>query len=299
MYVFLIFLILALLGNIPAQVSDRATITPGQQYSAGTRVSMPSTGISFVLPEEWLGGLPVGGEVFIIGSNTRAGVGLAFMQTGVDETVVYQYLNAPQDLGDNVVLQPVGEIEKNGAQYSMRYSNGTYTGSALALLGPEQNGVAFLFAGPQSDENYYQYLLKKLAASTKFSKPQTTAESQQWQQLLAGMMLKKVDSYYSSDYSGGYAGYSSQETLHLCRNGSYAYFSSSGMGVDGGGGTSGYGGGSGGEQGSWRVEAQGTQAVLILQADDGTQSRHIITFDGSKTFVDGERVYRVPSEQCP
>lgn len=111
------------------------------------------------------------------------------------------------------------------------------------------------------------------------------------------MMLKKLDSYYSGGFDGSYVGGSSEQTLHLCSDGIFAYFSSSSVAGDAGL-VGGYSGGTGGETGRWELQALGDQVLLVLKYNTGQQSQHVVSYDGQRTMLDGSRVYRVQSDRC-
>jgi hypothetical protein len=296
---FIIILTLTLLSSSFSQSNPGTNIIAGKEYDPGTRVNLPTTGVSFIVPRDWRGGMPPDQAIFIMASQVKAGIGMAIMQSGMDQASLKKFLSGPQDLGDNVILQPQGSPKVTDSRITMEYIHPLYAGSAVGVVGTQGNSVVFFFAGPASEKIYYQVQLKKLASSAKFSKPTNTGLIEEWQQLLSGKMLKKMDSPYSGDASGGYGAYSSEETLHLCANGNYSYASSSSLGVDGGGGSSGYSGGSQGEQGKWKVVVMGNQVTLLLEASSGGQTHMSLAFDGERTFLNGDRAYRVKSDLCP
>src|SRR5690606_7112248 len=131
--------------------------------------------------------------------------------------------------------------------YEIDLGNALYAGHAIGRLGPNGNGLVVFFGGPAADRRYYTDLAARTAASVAFTAPRASGALQQWRDYLAGMMLRRQSSYYSGGFDGSYVGGSSSETLHLCRDGSYAYFQSSNVAADGGAGTSGYSGGAGGD----------------------------------------------------
>ncbi|MCB0295444.1 MAG: hypothetical protein KDG51_09445, partial [Calditrichaeota bacterium] len=228
-------------------------------------------GVSFVIPQDWLGGLRPNQAAFMLGSNTKPGIGLVIMRASASMADMDGLLNTAQNLGDGVVLYPAGAPQKTATDYRLNFSGGQYVGMAVGKLGPGGNGVIFFFGGPAEQQSYYNRLMQQMVSSLKFVQPQVSGEVQRWQQLLSGMMLKQMSSYYSGGSAdGSYVGGSSSKTLHLCSDGSYAYAGSSSLGVDGGGGSSGYSGGSGEDYGRWRVEVIGARVTLVLQSQDGS-----------------------------
>ncbi len=281
-----------------AKVRDLA---PGVQYNGGERVRAEAEGIAFQVPAQWLGGIQHGASAFMLGSEVAPGVGIVILRQKTSIAEARALLEQPQDLGGGVVLTPGGTTAgQNDAEVS--YQSGAYVGFASARIGPAGNGIAALFAGPREHAEMYQSLAGSLAESVVFADPTELPAQRQWKESLAGMMLKRMDSYYSGGLDGSYAGGSSSETLHLCSDGSYSYHSSSSFSVDGGTGggynASGAGQNSGGNTGAWVVEMMGSQVVLTLNATDGQMSQHTLAVSGEQTLVDGERAFRVPSDRC-
>ncbi len=280
----------------PVKNNKIAKLQAGQQYSAGTRVDAAENGVSFVLPAEWLGSMDANRPVFLMGSHTRPGLGLAIIRSNMTPSEVLALLSGPQDFGSGLILYPNSNLQRDGDKLKMSYSGGEYIGEALAISGSDNNGVVFFFAGPQSEKAYYQSLLQELAAGTRFENPQTDPAVLEWQQLLSGMMLKKMSSYSSSGYDGSYVGSSSTETLNLCSDGSYQFYSSSSFSVDAG--ASAYSGDRSQDGGSWMIDVSGGHALLVLQSSTGTQSQFTLQMVNGKTLLDGQRVFRVRSDSC-
>ena len=116
----------------------------------------------------------------------------------------------------------------------------------------------------------------------------------QWEDLVAGMVLKRVVSTSSGD--GGRINVTS--VWHLCRDGRFRYSRSSSVSVEAPGSL-----GSSTNQvsqtGRWSVLSEGSEAFLVLKHSSGTQTSHSLVYDGESTSLDGERVIRMPSKECP
>lgn len=292
---------LVALGAAVAQAELRA----GQQYQGGTKVQASGLGISFALPQGWLGAYKQEGEqaVLVLGSNTIEGVGLVILMKNQTPAQVVQGLNDAQDLGDGVVLELDGAPKAQGSKITARYLNDQYVGRALALLG-SKNHVIYFYAGPQKNEKRYAQLLDGLASSTRFQAPAPkpaapapapTGLAKQWTQFLSGMMLRYLSSYNSG---GGGGGMSTDKALHFCSDGSFAFLNNSltTMNVDGATASS---GGSGRYLGRWRIEsASQNEALLLLSYDGGEVERIRLGYDGQKTFLNGVRWFRVESDAC-
>jgi hypothetical protein len=262
----------------------------GRQYGAGTRVRSPQSGVSFVIPSEWSGGVPEGGEVFLLGSQTRSGMGLISALHDMTAQEIAGQLDEPQVLDDTLTLHPVGSAVMVGNQVTASYRSGELIGHAVALVGPANVALLYLYLGPKDHTGYYRRLLDGLVASTQFVPVDVGAVVKQWQGLLGGMMLKTF-STYSDGQSGGMA---ASSTWHFCRTGEFAYAHESSIVVEGMSS-----GGQEHRQGRWRIDVRGTQPMLILTDDEGRVTTHGLGFDGKATFVDKEKVHRVASEVCP
>lgn len=284
-----------MLLSLPAGAAD---LQVGQQYTAGTRVESVGDGVSFVVPEEWLGGLPPDAAAFMLGSNTRHGMGMVIMRPATDWQEIEQFLSQPQDLGEGVILAPAAPGQRTGRGFEVGLANPTYAGHAIGRVGEQGNGVIVFFAGPAAERDYYAQLAAGTADSVAFAAPRESDTARQWRAHLAGMMLKRSSSYYSGGTDGSYVGGSSSQSLHLCSDGSYAYLTRSSVAADAGGGTSGYNAGDGAQLGQWSIETIGARVVLTLRSSEGEVSQHVLQVQGDSTYVDGERALRVPSDRC-
>jgi len=115
----------------------------------------------------------------------------------------------------------------------------------------------------------------------------------QWEDRLAGMMLKRVSGHSSGD--GGRINVTS--VWHLCRDGRFRYSRFSTVSVEAPGSL-----GSSTNQvsqtGRWSVASKGSETLLALKHSNGTQTLHPVAYDGENTSLDGEPVIRAPSTQC-
>ena len=283
----------------PAGVPTAAVeLQPGEQYASGTRVRSSADGLSFVIPEEWLGGLPPDSAAVVLGSNTRPGLGMIIMRSATSWDEIESFLTQPQDLGEGVVLSPASTGQRTARGFEISLANAMYAGHAVGRMGDQGNGVIVFFGGPAADRAYYARLAAGTAELVQFGAPSESDTTQKWRAHLAGMMLRRSRSYYSGGSDGSYVGGSSSQALHLCSDGSYAYISHSSVAADAGGGTSGYSGGDGAELGRWTVETIGARDLLSLRSANGEVSQHVLQAQGNETYVDGERALRVQSDRC-
>lgn len=301
-----ILVVLALASSVVSAAAEE--LRPNQTYAGGTRVDSSTVGVSFVIPQGWVGLVEQDAkhQVVVLGSNTIEGVGIVIVQTGPTAAQVEAGLNEPQDLGEGVVLRPTGPPVTRGSRMAVRYQNEAYVGFALALLGPTRNSVIFFFAGPPANEKAYLSLLGGLGTTTNFlpsapataqpPAPASEGVDRAWSSLLTGQALNYFSSYRSG---GGGGGMASHRVLHLCANGRFAYFGEGlvTMNVPGASGSS---GGRDGFRGRWSIESPTpTTAVLVLAVEGGQELRWQLRYADSKTFLNGQRWLREPSKACP
>ena len=265
-----------------AQKASEQVILPGKEYAAGTRVQNAYRGVSFIIPRDWNGAMPPDQRIFLMSSQRKAGVGLAIFQSGMSESEIVQYLKQSQNLGDNIILKPVGEPKIDLDGITMHYTSMTNTGLALAKSGPFQNTVLFLFAGPEKEREYFLTLLKKLGSSVTFSKPDPTRLSRAWTQALSSQMLKKV----SVDDSEG----TFPTVVHLCPNGeAQALLPADPSNI-------------GSEQtlieGTWEVLPEGAQSYLQFTPSRGKAVRASLDVFGSYVILQGGKYFLMPSDVC-
>ncbi|MGH7232365.1 MAG: hypothetical protein ACREJU_13555, partial [Nitrospiraceae bacterium] len=174
------------------------------------------------------------------------------------------------------------------------YHAGENIGRAQAVFGPVHNAIVYLFTGSKDQAEYYDALLDRIAASTRFTTMDPAGLVKQWEDLLAGMAL----TYVEHDSSGDAGGDNRSTVWNLCRDGRFTYSHSSHAAVQVPGAdvpdTS-----EDHRRGTWRVEAADGNALLILTEEQGAVASHTVAYDGDKMYVDEQRVVRAKSEDCP
>lgn len=276
----------------------------GGQYQAGTRVNSSMHGASFVVPQAWIAAARADAPALVMGSNSRAGVGLVLATVGASAQDIGSYFSQPQDMGNNVTLQPTGPASLRGSRITVNYTSAQYAGQALGVIGPNGNAVVFFIAGPQDQAAYYAGLLEGMAGSLKFSPPKASAILGQYTNAIRGKKL------YSFKYSGSSStnnsfGSSSERSWWLCSDGSYAYSGNaeSGGNFNTGGSTPQDLGGvasqsSRGDTGRWRVLILGSNVVLLLQAQNGGVSTYALSNNGKSITLNGAEVTINANDRC-
>ena len=140
----------------------------GPHYRSGTRIGSGTAGVSFVIPDGWQGAMPPGSETLFLESPQRPGIGLVAVFHHIAPQELEHHLNEPQVIDEGYVLHPVESAKRSGDRITVTYHSGEHTGRALALFGPSQNGVLYLFTGPKPQAEYYGDIVEQMAASTEF-----------------------------------------------------------------------------------------------------------------------------------
>ncbi len=247
------------------------------QYDPGTRVYFPSQGISFIIPREWKGGLAAANETFVMTSDTKAGIGLAIFKSSYNQPDLEKYLNSVQNLGDNIVLQPVGKVEYKASELSQKYSSSIYRGYAIAKIGPFDRSIICFFAGPSTQEKDIQSISEKISQTVTFNKPDPGLIVKDWQNRLTGMMLQKIV-LPEDDHPDSPSVKTHLEQIHFCSDGSYRSHAKS--------------------QGKWRIEVHGLKPQLILLNTGQESLTYTLGITREKVSLSGVYYTIQKSQEC-
>lgn len=280
------------LGPAQSQVTE---IEPGVRYAGGTRVGAADLGVSFVIPEGWVGVLPPNAELFLLGSDSDPGLIVVVADRVESLDAAVATLDQPLPIDTGLVLQPRGDAKIDGRRLSQDYSTivggQTLIGRADGIVGPTGVGVAFVAVGPESGAARYQALISAAVASLQFREPppqRSSAPSKAaahaaesgWNGMLRGMKLHYI---YSA------TGYANEEEIDLCADGTFVKRGSGG----------GFGGGA---SGAWQNGGVGRWSVsgdtLSLRYDNGEEESYTLSLDGNKLLLNGKRYFRVATDRC-
>ena len=269
----------------PQEVRD---LRVGERYTGGTRVRSPFMGVSFVVPKHWRASLPAGSVVFL-DSAVTAGLGTVHLLTDVTRETMRAQLSEPQAIEAGFVLHPVGSLHEAGQTITGRYAAGDDVGVTIAVLGPSRNAVIYQFVGRETEQNVYRRLAEELAGSTEFISAQDGPALRTWYERLTGMMLTpQLDSRVAQSVGS--------TALHLCSDGRFIWTirlqSVPGRPADG------EEGGAYHETGTWRIEAQGIRAGLVLTKSTGGIDQHEVLRESDQFLFDGQAVSVTVSNSC-
>lgn len=274
----------------------------GRQYSAGTRVSSPWTGVSFVVPQGYRGSYDPDAEGFVMSSAKKDYLAVYALSAAAPEEFAEYLLEALQQQG--MQLQLKGEPKQTpsalSAQAVARTAQGQLSFYFTAKQGQAGNLVAVVGLAAPRDEAALKKVADGLLASAQFGIPQAEA----WKRELGGALLtlKSRNSAWSRDPNPSRsATFSSntKESYVFCSNGQYAFNTKTERFLSN---SAGYleSTDSDGHSGEWNLIANiiGTP-ILYLEASNGKSFEYVLRVPGQGSLALDDRVYTVgPSEQC-
>ncbi len=271
----------------------------------GTLVREAQLGIAFTVPQGWQ--YQQNEEAYLLGSTTLPG--LVILATHQEANLEALKLVARQGINEEgMQLQLQGNLEQLtsksiGAKYSGQMGQETVEAYIIGILNPTGGlGVScMIVTTPQQFTNEHIKQLKQIASTVQFFKPEASEVTTYWKGLFTadgGCRLKYLTSSGGSDYMGGYSSSSSEETIDLCPNGQFGFSSSNSSTFDV---TSGFGNArsSDGGMGTWKVDFDGVNALLVLTFNDGREFSYELSRQENKTFLNGTRYFVLYGEDGP
>ncbi len=260
-------------------------------------VDYPYLGVKFSIPQNWVG--QESEEGILMGSNNEAGLMIMMPHTfqSIDQ------IKQEAELGitdEGLSLRRSGEFQAEGNNGIGAEFSGTVQGEAakaylISLLNPNGGGVTMMAMTTTSV--YSPQLVgrvRELSQSVVFSQPKQSDEVAEWKAYFSNKRLTYMNTYSSTDYNGGYSGYSDKKIMHLCGEGYFKSSSSSNSSFDTGGGAGGFGytHGQGKGAGTWKIvpNSQG-KAILELTFYEGNVVEYQLEFTDDKTYLNGTRYF--------
>lgn len=143
-------------------------VDAGVTYRAGTRLKIPGTDWSFVVPERWQSNRPEDSELpFLIAEEGR-GLGMMFPLIDVTREAVRDHLSQPLSLLHGLSFIPAGIEVETETSITRSYQSEGVVGQALAALGPENACVIYFVMGPPEEAAGFEAMLERLRQSTRF-----------------------------------------------------------------------------------------------------------------------------------
>lgn len=152
-------------------------VTPGVTYRAGTRLRIPGTDWSFVVPDQWQSSRPEDSEMPFLVAQEGKGLGMIFPLADVTREAVHDHFSRPLSLLHGLSFVPSGSTVETDRSIARSYQGEDMLGRALAAFGPENRCVIYFIMGPQEEAGAFETVLERLAASTHFADPIPDRES--------------------------------------------------------------------------------------------------------------------------
>ncbi len=146
-------------------------VDPGLTYRAGTRLRIPGTDWSFVVPDQWQSTRPEDSEMPFLLAQEGKGLGMIFPLADVTREAIRDHLSQPLSLLHGVSFVPAGSEVETETSIARSYQGEDMVGRALATLGPENVCVIYFIMGPAGEASEYETVLERLRASTWFVEP--------------------------------------------------------------------------------------------------------------------------------
>ncbi|PCJ86860.1 MAG: hypothetical protein COA54_07085 [Thiotrichaceae bacterium] len=257
-------------------------VQQGKIYPAGAYVESSHTGIGLTIPQGWQGAWPSGSEMFVLESTAlKANIFMAMQAS--DENSLKVWMSNTIALDTSVQLQPASSLKKAGNIYTANY---TVVGAPqlsayiAAQIVPPANGLAFIALSADATKTRQVEKVTRTLAGALTIKPVATQTTNTgsgfWQDYFKGGYIVR---YFSG------SGYTEQQHLWLCSDGSFQYkFSSGGYSMSGASGAS-----SSRSDGRWSANgASENEGQLILQHSNGNQKSYRVSL-GKELKLNGKK----------
>jgi hypothetical protein len=283
-------------------LAQEVPLQSGKQYAAGTRVSSPWTGVSFVVPLGYQGRYDPDAEGFVMSSAKKDYLAVYALSASAPEEFAEYLLEALTKQGMRLQLKGEPKQTQNtlSAQALAHTAQGQLSFHFTARQGQAGNLIAVVGLAAPKDEATLKKVADGLLASAQLGTPQAEA----WKRELGGVLLtlKSRNSAWSRDPNPSRsATFSSntKESYVFCSNGQYAYSTKTERFLSN---SAGYieSTDSDGHSGAWTLIANIIGIpILYLEASSGKSFEYVLRVPQQGSVALDDRVYAVgPSEQC-
>ncbi|WHZ23635.1 MAG: hypothetical protein OJF47_002747 [Nitrospira sp.] len=155
----------------PQQEDRPLDIEARMTYRAGTRLRIPGTDWSFVVPDRWHGSRPEDSAMPFLIAEEGKGLGMIFPLADVNRESLHDQLSQPLSLLHGLSFIPIGSEVETETSIARSYQGDEMVGRALGLLGPGNACVLYFFMGPPQEMSTFETVLERLARSTRFTDP--------------------------------------------------------------------------------------------------------------------------------
>lgn len=266
------------------------------RYEGNTHLTIPSLGISFIIPQGFFGGVAQGSPFMVLSDNSNE-ITLIVTADEMKEQSMMTEMQRQMSIDENLSISPLGPIKKEGKRlwgdYKVEGATQELKCYVEVKIGEYGMGAGCIaIALPSASERAKNASIQLLKSMTfKQATPEISNAvgiAKPWSEYFKGQSLKYF--YTQGDFSD-------TDFIHLCSNGTFTRSKNTLSG-----GSTGTGSMWGGDQGTWQATGQGTEGILILTNRDGTRAEFKIQYrEGTKglgIYLDGYRYYMEASSQC-
>lgn len=267
------------------------------RYEGNTHLTIPSLGLSFVVPPGWFGGVAKGSPFMVLADESNE-VTIIITADEMKEENIAGEMQRQISIDEGLSISPIGMVKKEGRRWWGDYMIHGATQDMKCYvevrLGEFNIGAGcIVLARPTAIEKgkLASTSLLKSMTFTEPQKPKVAAAAgitQPWSDYLKGKSLK----YY---YTQG--DFSDTDFIHLCSDGSFGRRKRTSSG-----GVTGTANMWGGNQGTWQASGQGDEGTLVLNNQDGTRAEFRLQYtQGTKglgLYLNGYRYFVEASTQC-
>lgn len=262
----------------------------GVAYESLSKIQVSSVGIKLRVPDGWSGALPQGSDYFVMDNNDVAASCFLLVDQW-DESQVRLLMSQYIPLDEFSGLNPTGELSENDGllicDYTVASQSINSNAFVVGKIGDHGFSVAVVLLAASELIDTLKKSMIDLMNSVEFSPPATTpanpagAEISDWEAYMKGRYIV---------YMKTESGYSEEEKIWLCSDGSFArYHSDSYLS----GGFS-YAGQVPERYGKWGVSGN----TLELNFEDGTQGTYSLEIYEDSLYLNGRKWFRDTNERC-
>ena len=143
-------------------------VVSGITYRAGTRLRIPGTGWSFVVPGGWQCHRPDDADMPFLIPEEGKELGMMFPLAEVTRDALREQLREPLSLLHGLSFIPAGSQVETEAWIAQSYEGEEMAGRALAVTGTGNKAVIYFLMGPPHKMSVFESVLEQLGQSTRF-----------------------------------------------------------------------------------------------------------------------------------
>jgi hypothetical protein len=269
----------------------------GVEYGANTAIEFPALGIAFTIPEGWSGGVPSGGDVFLL---ARPGVEgqIVLAADKMDRDEVRKRMSEPVPVDEGVVLQPAGPASGEGDRLTNTYKLDLFgtvlEAQAFGRVGAHGYSVVGLGIYAPGAAGEIKQALDQIEKSLKQTAPVKPAPAPAAAQQAAGGADRVAGHRVIRFIHGGAGGYNSREDFVFCSDGTFFRNYSGGGASTNAAGSFSMATQSGGD--GRYVQNGGT---IDLHWNNGEKGRFNLQRVDGQLMINGNRWFMERQDRCP